>query len=177
MWDPYPISYSDSDKKMLLLGVLFKALLIFSGCRHLQEKLVEHPASGIEPSLLTQTISNSLEMEHVPYIRLERIFFVFIIDVLAVSSYHQLIILYLKIVMASSDVLKSGRFPATNHTLLKRGVNSWHTLRLEIWFLIPEFRGMYWWDGSCALPALVSWAVFLKKRQKCCRDISIFEKC
>lgn len=75
VWDPYPISYSDSDKKMLLLGVLFKALLIFSGCRHLQKKLVEHPASGIEPSLLTQTISNSLETEHVPYIRLEITFF------------------------------------------------------------------------------------------------------
>lgn len=48
VWDSYPISYSDSDKKMLLLGVLFKALLIFSGCRHLQKKLVEHTASGIE---------------------------------------------------------------------------------------------------------------------------------
>lgn len=150
---------ANSDKKMLLLGVLFKALLIFSGCRHLQKKLVEHPASGIEPWLLTQTISNRLEAEHVPYIRLERIFLVFVVDVLAVSSYHQLIILYLKIVMASSDVLKSGRFPATNHTLLERGVNSKHTSRLEKWFLVPEFRGMLWWDVLCALPALVPWAV------------------
>jgi len=48
----------------------------------------------------------------------------FIVDVLAVSSYHQLIILYLKTVIASSDVLNSGRFPATNHTLPKMEVNS-----------------------------------------------------
>lgn len=89
----------------------------------------------------------------------------FIIDVLAVSSYHQLIILYLKIVMASSDVLKSDIFPATNHTLLKRGVNFRPTSRLEIWFLVPQFRGIHWWGGSCALPDLIPWAVFLKKNE------------
>lgn len=59
-------------------------------------------------------------------------FFVFTLDVLAVSSYHQLIILYLKIVIASSDVLNSSRSPATNHTLLKMGINSWYASGLEI---------------------------------------------
>lgn len=61
VWDSYPITYSNCDKKTLMLETLFKALLILSGCRHLPEKIVLHTASGIRSHLLWKTKSNDLE--------------------------------------------------------------------------------------------------------------------
>lgn len=125
VWDSDPISYSDSDKRMLLLGALFKALLIFSGCRHLQKNLVEHRASGIESSLLAKTISNSLEVEHVLDIRSE---------ILSSSVYCTCISCQLvsSAINFISENRNSSKSSATKHTLLKLGVNSCCTPRLEV---------------------------------------------